>query len=50
LAAAIVLLAADEKKRRKLAKGALRRIKDFSWEEKARRVGLIYQQLANMNI
>jgi len=45
LAAAIMLLEKNEEKRRRLAKGALRRIKDFTWEEKARRVSLIYQQM-----
>lgn len=44
LAAAITLLAKDEECRQKLAKGALRRIKDFSWEEKARQVNLIYHR------
>jgi len=44
LAAAITLLAKDEECRRKLAKGALRRIEDFSWENKARQVNLIYHR------
>ena len=47
LAAAITLMANDEEYRRKLAKGALRRIEDFSWKEKARQVDLIYRQMTN---
>ena len=44
LAAAITMLAKDEERRQKLAKGALRRIEDFSWEKKAKQVNLIYQR------
>lgn len=47
LATAIMLLEKDEEKRRRLAKGALQRIKDFSWEHKARQVDLIYRQMVN---
>ena len=47
LTSAIELLAKDEKKRRNLAKGALRRIEDFSWEKKARQVDLIYRRILN---
>lgn len=50
LEAAIMLLANDEEKRRKLAKGALRRVEDFSWEEKARQVDLIYHRMVNKKI
>ena len=44
LAAAITLLAKYEKNRRRLAKGALRRIEDFSWKNKARQVNSIYHR------
>lgn len=47
LASAITLLANDEEYRRKLAKGALRRIEEFSWKEKAKQVDRIYRQMAN---
>lgn len=50
LAAAITLLAKDEEKRRRLAKGALRRIEDFSWEEKAKQINLIYHRMVNKEI
>ena len=48
LAAAISGLAVDEKRRRILARGAIERSKDFSWEEKAASVDAIYRRvLAN---
>jgi glycosyltransferase involved in cell wall biosynthesis len=48
LASAIAGLAGDEDRRRRLAKGALERIKDFSWEKKAEAVDAIYRRvLAN---
>jgi glycosyltransferase involved in cell wall biosynthesis len=46
LADAIALLAGNEEKRRELARGALRRIQDFLWEEKVRQVNTIYQRVA----
>lgn len=50
LVAATMLLANDEEKRRRLAKGALRRIHDFSWENKARKVNLIYQRMVSKDV
>jgi glycosyltransferase involved in cell wall biosynthesis len=48
LASAIMQLAADEERRRRLAEGALKRINDFSWEKKAEAIDAIYQRvLAN---
>jgi glycosyltransferase involved in cell wall biosynthesis len=44
LATAINKLNSDEKERQRLAKGALRRIRDFSWEKKAHLVNSIYQR------
>jgi glycosyltransferase involved in cell wall biosynthesis len=44
LAAAIERLASDEAGRRRLAAGALRRVLDFSWENKARELDEIYQR------
>jgi glycosyltransferase involved in cell wall biosynthesis len=43
LATAIYRLGKDEVERRRLAGGALERIKDFSWEKKAAKVDLIYR-------
>jgi len=50
LADAITLLAKDEECRRKLAKGALQRIEDFSWEKKARQVNLIYRRIVDKGL
>ncbi len=47
LAIAIMNLADDEQKRRQLAKGALERIKEFSWEKKAEKVDSIYRRVVN---
>ncbi len=44
LAIAIKKLADNEEKRRHLAKGALQRILDFSWEKKAELVDMIYEK------
>lgn len=44
LAAAIAKLDNNEKERRRLAKGALKRITEFSWENKAAMVNSIYQK------
>ena len=44
LVTAIKRLANDEAERRRLAKGALARIKDFSWEKKAEVVDSIYRK------
>ena len=44
LVTAIMHLANDETERRRLAKGALARIKDFSWEKKAEMVDSIYRK------
>jgi len=44
MAAAIVALARDEPRRRRLAQGALGRVGDFSWDKKARRVAAIYRR------
>ena len=40
---AIFGLGGDEERRRRLAMGALERIKDFSWEKKAASVDAIYR-------
>jgi len=45
LASAILRLVNDEALRRQLAQGALRRIRDFSWEDKARQVDSIYRKM-----
>jgi len=45
LSAAIRSLAENEEERRRLAKGALQRIKDFSWEKKAELVDAIYRRV-----
>jgi glycosyltransferase involved in cell wall biosynthesis len=45
LGLAIRGLAADEQKRRRLARGALKRISEFTWERKAQQVDLIYRNL-----
>ena len=45
LSAAIRSLAENEEERRRLAKGALQRIKDFSWEKKAELVDSIYRRI-----
>jgi glycosyltransferase involved in cell wall biosynthesis len=45
LSAAIRSLAENEEERRRLAKGALQRIKDFSWEKKAELVDAIYRRI-----
>jgi glycosyltransferase involved in cell wall biosynthesis len=47
LASAILILAEDEEMRRYLAKGTLKRIKDFSWEKKANLVNTIYIRMIN---
>ena len=44
LAAAIRRLDSNEQERRRLARGALERIKDFSWEKKAAVVNSIYER------
>jgi glycosyltransferase involved in cell wall biosynthesis len=44
LANAIKRLDGDEEERKRLAKGALLRIRDFSWEKKAQLVNAIYQR------
>lgn len=44
LVSAIKRLANDETERRRLAKGGLERIKDFTWEKKAKMVDLIYRK------
>lgn len=44
LAAAITKLYNNEEKRRRLARGALQRITEFSWENKAKMVNSIYQK------
>ncbi|MDI6802138.1 MAG: glycosyltransferase family 4 protein [Thermodesulfovibrionales bacterium] len=44
IADAILKLAKDEEERRRLAKGALKRINDFSWEKKAELVDAIYKR------
>ena len=41
---AISKLAENEEERRRLAKGALERVKDFSWEKKAEMVNSIYNK------
>lgn len=43
LGTAVRTLAEDERRRRQLAAGALRRIQDFTWEKKAAMVEQIYQ-------
>jgi glycosyltransferase involved in cell wall biosynthesis len=45
IASAIELLARDEDQRRELARGALRRARMFSWEEKAKTLDQIYRAL-----
>jgi glycosyltransferase involved in cell wall biosynthesis len=45
IADAVNKLAKNEKERRLLAKGALERIKDFSWEKKADKLNTIYRQV-----
>lgn len=45
LASAITKLSQDENERRRLAKGALLRIKDFSWDKKAELVDSIYRRV-----
>jgi len=47
LAAAILRLEADEPERRRLAAGALKRLGDFSWENKVRRLDEIYRRAAS---
>ncbi|HMB95785.1 MAG TPA: hypothetical protein VKK61_07075, partial [Tepidisphaeraceae bacterium] len=37
-------LSNDENERRRLARGAMRRIHDFSWEQKAASVDAIYRR------
>jgi len=48
LAAAIAALDRDEPFRRRLAQGALARVRDFSWEEKADRLSRIYWSAVRM--
>jgi len=48
LAAAIAALDRDEPFRRRLAQGALARVRDFSWEEKAEKVSRIYWSAVRM--
>jgi glycosyltransferase involved in cell wall biosynthesis len=45
LAAAILHLATDEDRRRKLAAGALERVRYFSWEGKERKIKAIYDRI-----
>jgi len=45
MAAAIKRLDSDEQERQRLARGALERIKDFSWEKKAVAVNSIYEKV-----
>ncbi len=45
-ASAVERLAVDEAERRRLAEGALRRIRDFTWEGKARELDGIYRRSA----
>jgi glycosyltransferase involved in cell wall biosynthesis len=45
LATAIYMLGNDEAERRRLARGALERIGDFSWEKKAEKVDSIYRHV-----
>jgi len=47
LVAAIRRLANDEPERQRLAAGALRRVRDFSWEGKAGRLNAIYEHAVN---
>ena len=49
-AAAIMRIADDEPERRRLAKGGLERIKDFSWEKKAKMVDSIYRRAITKNM
>ena len=48
LARAVERLAADENERRRLAAGALRRIRDFSWEGKAEELDEIYRRAQDL--
>lgn len=45
LSAAILTLAQDEPLRRRLAEGALVRARDYTWDEKARRIDAIYRKV-----
>ncbi|MDF1700395.1 MAG: glycosyltransferase [Planctomycetota bacterium] len=47
LAAAIATLAGDEERRRELARGALRRARDFTWDAKADRLASLYDDVAS---
>jgi len=49
LAAAITRLNNNEEERRRLARGALKRVTEFSWEKKAARVNEIYQNAIKNN-
>jgi glycosyltransferase involved in cell wall biosynthesis len=44
LAQAILTLAKDEAERQRLAKGALKRIEDFTWDKKAEKINAIYMR------
>jgi glycosyltransferase involved in cell wall biosynthesis len=44
MAAAIIKLAQDENERQRLSRGAIRRVKDFSWDGKAERINSIYMR------
>ncbi|HUT62214.1 MAG TPA: glycosyltransferase [Phycisphaerae bacterium] len=50
MTAAIAALAEDEPRRQHLATGALRRIRDFSWDQKARRLDTIYRRAATRGL
>ena len=45
IAAAILRLINDEEERRRIAQGALKRIKDFSWERKAEVINSLYKKV-----
>ena len=47
LSKAIIALYNDEDERRRLAKGALQRIKDYSWDKKVGELEYMYQQAVN---
>jgi glycosyltransferase involved in cell wall biosynthesis len=47
ISVAIIKLAQDEVKRQRLARGAIERIKDFSWDKKAEKINSIYMRAYN---
>jgi len=47
IAEAIIRLWSNETHRRHLAKGALRRVQDFSWEKKAEKINTIYERVVS---